>query len=829
MRVWSRMAVVGMALVAGRSAGEAAPGAPAGGLRLCVVEQVGGAPVAGVTVAWQGGAQELGPEGCGSVVLPGAGARVQVSAPEHLAVELEAPARGLLQVSLVREKRFEDSVEVSAASPAPEQPALVPLRPVEVVTAAGAGENVFRVLQTLPGVTAPEEFSGRLSVRGGEPDQNLTVLDGVEIYNPYRLFGLVSAFNPDTIERFELTAGAFSARYGDRLSSLLVVENRDGDASRAAGGSAALSLTDTNVVLEGRLPGQKPGSWLVTGRRTYYDLVASAFTEDDLPGFSDAQARLTWDPAPGHTLSLFALAGRESTDAVFEGDRPGEQGDFVTSARNELVSLAWRAPLGQRGTARTLLSAYRNTEQLDVVAALRDETRRSNAPGEDDGFSQAAVDFTRELEVTDLALRQELFWSLGRGTTFDAGAELHGLQTRVRWLITGDRNNSAANGSSVRGGSGLPDDLDSSRDDARAGAWLQLRRQMGRLGLEPGLRLDWSGVNGRTVLSPRLVASLALRDDTRLRLAGGLYTQSPGYEKLIQSDYFVDLTSPGRLDLAPARSWQALLGLERDLPGGLFARTEAYYKSFADLTVGRLETEAERLARLATYDFPAELRDELPAEARVTSSPVSEGRGQAYGLDVYLARPPASGRRLSGWVSYTLGQAERELYGRTLPFDYDRRHALSVVGVWQLSRQLELAATARYGSGFPYTPVARVRVSDVADAQDGDRDGNVEERVPELDPSGLLVYVADRGGADNLNTARLPMTMRLDLRLTFRPRGPAGRWSIYLDVINATNRDNAGAYETKLAYDPASDRPRVVEEPAGGLPFLPSLGVRFRF
>lgn len=829
MRVWSRMAVVGMALVAGRSAGEAAPGAPAGGLRLCVVEQVGGAPVAGVTVAWQGGAQELGPEGCGSVVLPGAGARVQVSAPEHLAVELEAPARGLLQVSLVREKRFEDSVEVSAASPAPEQPALVPLRPVEVVTAAGAGENVFRVLQTLPGVTAPEEFSGRLSVRGGEPDQNLTVLDGVEIYNPYRLFGLVSAFNPDTIERFELTAGAFSARYGDRLSSLLVVENRDGDASRAAGGSAALSLTDTNVVLEGRLPGQKPGSWLVTGRRTYYDLVASAFTEDDLPGFSDAQARLTWDPAPGHTLSLFALAGRESTDAVFEGDRPGEQGDFVTSARNELVSLAWRAPLGQRGTARTLLSAYRNTEQLDVVAALRDETRRSNAPGEDDGFSQAAVDFTRELEVTDLALRQELFWSLGRGTTLDAGAELHGLQTRVRWLITGDRNNSAANGSSVRGGSGLPDDLDSSRDDARAGAWLQLRRQMGRLGLEPGLRLDWSGVNGRTVLSPRLVASLALRDDTRLRLAGGLYTQSPGYEKLIQSDYFVDLTSPGRLDLAPARSWQALLGLERDLPGGLFARAEAYYKSFADLTVGRLETEAERLARLATYDFPAELRDELPAEARVTSSPVSEGRGQAYGLDVYLARPPASGRRLSGWVSYTLGQAERELYGRTLPFDYDRRHALSVVGVWQLSRQLELAATARYGSGFPYTPVARVRVSDVADAQDGDRDGNVEERVPELDPSGLLVYVADRGGADNLNTARLPMTMRLDLRLTFRPRGPAGRWSIYLDVINATNRDNAGTYDTKLAYDPASDRPRVVEEPAGGLPFLPSLGVRFRF
>ncbi len=102
------------------------------------------------------------------------------------------------------------------------------MAPVEVLRTPGALDNVFRTLQTLPGVAATEEFGSRLAVRGGSPDQNLTVMDGVEVHDPYRLFGLTSAFNPETIQRFDLATGGFSAKYGDRLSSLLSVENRDG-------------------------------------------------------------------------------------------------------------------------------------------------------------------------------------------------------------------------------------------------------------------------------------------------------------------------------------------------------------------------------------------------------------------------------------------------------------------------------------------------------------------------------------------------------------------------------------------------------------------------
>ena len=138
----------------------------------------------------------------------------------------------------------------------------------------GALDNVFRTLQTLPGVAAPQEALGFITVRGGSPDQNLTLLDGVEIHDPYRLYGLTSAFNPDTIQRFDLATGGFSAKYGDRLSSLLSVESRDGASARWLRGQASMSVTDANFVSEGAVPRVTGGSWLMSARRTYYDLVA---------------------------------------------------------------------------------------------------------------------------------------------------------------------------------------------------------------------------------------------------------------------------------------------------------------------------------------------------------------------------------------------------------------------------------------------------------------------------------------------------------------------------------------------------------------------------
>ena len=131
--------------------------------------------------------------------------------------------------------------------------------------------------------------------------------------------------------------------------------------------------------------------------------------------------------------------------------------------------------------------------------------------------------------------------------------------------------------------------------------------------------------------------------------------------------------------------------------------------------------------------------------------------------------------------------------------------------------------TARAFSGFPRTPVLGLRV-----AADETEEGRL---VPALDAEGRYVYETDSGGVGNLNTARLPFFFRLDLRLSWTPGGAAGRWQLYLDVINATNRDNVGQLDPRLAYDPASalDQPRLYLAPTAAIPLLPSLGVRFRF
>jgi hypothetical protein len=145
----------------------------------------------------------------------------------------------------------------AAPAPAAQVPALsgrvldaVSMQPIADAVVQ-AGENIFRVLQTLPGVNATADFDSRLSVRGGGPDQNLTLMDGVEIHDPYRLFGLASAFNPETVQNFELTAGGFSPKHGDRLSSILVIENRSGIARGClTGGTLSLLIASLGTPYE---------------------------------------------------------------------------------------------------------------------------------------------------------------------------------------------------------------------------------------------------------------------------------------------------------------------------------------------------------------------------------------------------------------------------------------------------------------------------------------------------------------------------------------------------------------------------------------------------
>jgi len=208
----------------------------------------------------------------------------------------------------------------------------------------------------------------------------------------------------------------------------------------------------------------------------------------------------------------------------------------------------------------------------------------------------------------------------------------------------------------------------------------------------------------------------------------------------------------------------------------------------------------------------------------------NDGRGRAYGFGVFVSRTGApAGTRVTGWASYTWGKTIRDAYGRRYDFDYDRRHAFTMVATYCFTPRWELASTTRVASGFPRTAPLGVRVAAVDDTLDSDGDGVTDELLPGQDAAGRLVYAVDFGSAGNLNQARLPEFARVDVRATWRPRGAAGRWEFHAEIINPLNRKNAGAFEPRLAFDPASDRPRIVEERDQSIPRLPTIGVRSRF
>ena len=782
-----------------------------------VIDGATALPIPDVRIESEQEAVTTGPDGRFSVVLREGETTLRFRADGYQ--ETILPVEGAdLEVRLFP-NTFAETVEVVAARIPQQRPSSNPIPSEEIFQVAGSIDNVFRTLDTLPGVASTDDIGSRLAVRGGTPDQNLTVMDGVEIHNPYRLFGITSAFNPETVENFHLAAGGFGVAYGDRLSSLLIVDNRPG--RRDFQGATALSITDGNVVLEGTTPIWDNGTWLFSARRTYYDLLLNAPDGQNFPSFADLQLQTGWQFGPGHRLTLMGLHSVEDADIDIDAGRSGETLAFGSDVSNDLASARFNAVLGSRGTSTTIVSWYRNTELFGVDGTIRVDAKRSNAPDDDVAFGLATIAFDRSISVRDISARQEFTVQASPEHLVSAGLELHRLDTGVGFTITGDRNEDEANGSSIFGGSGLPDQLESSLEGTRGGVWIQdTYAPSPRVSVEPGLRADWSTVNGGVTLSPRVAASYALGGGARVRAAVGLYTQSPGYEKLIQSDYFIDLSAARELKLLHERATHLVVGVEQDLGADLTARVEGYYKRFDDLLIGRLETEAERRDRISQYDFPQNLEDSIPTAPLITSNPTNAGGGYAYGFDFYLnhANPAAP---LTGWLSYAWGRANRESYGRTYAFEYDRRHAFNAVGRYRLTGRWDLAGTARVASGFPHTAPVGLRVSSVEDQRG--------KRVPGTDLDGNLIYTVDYGSVENLNSGRLPYYARVDLRATYQPGGATGRWSFYIEVINLLGRDNPVELEPQLEHDPGSNMPRLVEIPSQGFPRIPTVGFRLRF
>lgn len=761
--------------------------------------------------------------------------------------EVDSRAAGAELLLTLRERyRYEETVEVLAEPVPSGGPASFPVTPLEVKKTAGAFENVFRTLSLLPGVTPVNEIQSRVSVRGGGPDQNLTIVDGVEVYNPFRLEALVSAFNPETVQSFELTTGIMSPRHGDRLSSALEVRTRPGSSSGVEG-TAALSLTDTNVVLEGPLPRTRTGSWLLSGRRTYYEWIAAPIAKTNLPGFQDVQFRIDWPWSARAVLSVWGLHSRESAqlrdDLVPYAGAFADRPEWIEyGGRNDVFGATFRAPLAGRLSSTTTLSLYRNPQDGAQGEAILPDRPESVAR------------YERHVRIEDMALRQAVLFQASPRSRWETGFEVHRLDTR--WAMKG--RGELATLLNFRGPSLAPtpwgsrghelDEVvfaDTRRRATRWGTWLQgTLEPSSRLILQPGLRIERSSVNHETVVLPRLAATWQLGLSTRLGAALGWHAQSPGFEKVVLADSFLDFGGSEPLALRSERSRNAALSLEHDFASGLAARVELYRNSFDRLIVGRLETEDERLRRLTGYEIPQNFPGGPPLDPLITAVPVNGGRGTARGLEVSLFRRGATSSKLTGALSYSYGVARREAYGYVHPFDYDRRHGLTATADLQVSRRFGLSAAWRAASGLPYTPFRPV-VSFGLEQRLDQPPRRTPERgwfgsVPPPDPSGpdgwSYLYEVGHGRLSDLNAARHPFYSRVDFRARFNPSWGGGRWEFYLDVFNllasrAPYRSNGPFFVPDLYRDPATGEFRVAETRLEGQlrPIIPSLGVRVRF
>jgi hypothetical protein len=507
-----------------------------------------------------------------------------------------------------------------------------------------AETDVLRAVQLLPGVVARNDYSVTLNVRGGDADQNLVLLDGQVVFNPFHLGGLVSTFPDDAIEGLDFLSGGFPARYGGRLSSVLDVAERSGRTD-GVHGSAAVSLLATKLHLEGPIPGTR-GSWLLAGRRTYADRLVETFTSSSFPyHFRDLLGRVAL-PSLGGTFSLSGFASGDYFNFELTEANSGQPAEtFRFDWGNRVLGATWRRPIGERGLVVQRVGGSSFFADIDVGPGL----------------------FRFENRVRRLALSGELSW---RGGAHEPAVGYVFERHDIRYTVaSGDLDLQLAR-LDYR-----PVALEVFAEDQwRPRAWLLVR---------PGLRLTRVPVAGATLVAPRLAVKAFLDDRTAVSASGGRFHQHVHslrdeeipislFEFWIGSDAVVPVS----------RADHAVLGLERWFSRGLSLTLEGYWKGMRNLVDGN-----ER-------EDPGVSGDEF-----VTA------RGQAWGFDVFAHRTVG---RLTGWIAYTYGRVSRRLdaTGERYTPAQDRRHTLNAVASFRGALGADWTVRFGYGSPLPFTGIA---------------------------------------------------------------------------------------------------------------------------
>ena len=646
----------------------------------------------------------------------------------------------------------------------------------QIETRPHLGEDIYRAVDRLPGVSK-HDITARFQVRGAPSNQVLNLLDGLELYDAFHLKdaeGVFSIIDVESVADVNLVTGGFSAEYGDRLAGVLSMRTPTPDPERSTT-TLGLSLQNLTFKSEGGFANGR-GTWLASARRGWLDIILSITDATSRethvsPTYYDVFGKVQYQLGTGHLLSAHVLHAGDRVSSVEDDDTELES-DWGSS----YAWLNWQAEFSSAISALTSAS----------VGRLRRE-RLGREFGGERTYQNLRVDDRGTFDF--VGLKQD--WTL-----------LASDRLMVRWGFD-VRHGSAAYDYSRWRLDFVPNTVDplgpaftpvvdslavvANPSGTQAAFYVSNRLRLGeRLTTEVGVRYDRQSHTGDNTVSPRIGAALQLGPRTVLRGAWGLYHQSFDLQDLNVMD--------GDDNFYPAqRATHHVLGLEHRFPGGASVRVEAY----------------QRLVRNPWPEYrslEAEI-EEVPEEGPRDRVRVDPTRHASRGIEVFVRREGVG--RFAWSASYALAEAVDEIGGAWLPRPFDQRHTLSVEFAYRPSARWSLSWAWQYHSPWPATALAPT----VGTTADG---------------TSFINWTFGPLYAD-----RLPAYHRLDARVVRHFPAGRGRLSVFLDVYNVYDRENALAFDyrnVELVNNPGRAPAVVLNRGVHPLvPVLPTLGARWEF
>lgn len=636
-----------------------AAAAPVGAVRIVrgvVTQARSPTPIAGASVLTEhGDIATTDLDGYFTISVPASERELTVAATGYTTTTVRLPVTlaGVLRIELA-EASGAEVIEVTGTAPEQTRPLSYQLTADEIRYLPGAGNDILRAVQALPGVARIPYSFGGLVLRGSSPRDSAVVLDGIEVPLAFHFGGITSFYPGGMLDALELTSGGFDASQGRAQGGLIRVTTREPRTDRVRMGGS-IGLLDSSVQVEGPLP---RGGGIIAGlRRSYFDTIVAPFVEDDtpLPSYWDFQIRTSWgDPRKRGRITpmFFGSIDRVSSDEI-----------SVTSSFLRLAVPYHR----QWGPTTLHLVPWLGWNQLEFADKLEDRTfSRPTFPG------GVRAELTRDAR-----------WGHLRG-----GAELNGgylAQTQINLRDDGDLPQMIRGATSIAW-------MD-------AALWTELRYKLDgeRFALKPGLRAELYGLSGELVVDPRLNLHQQLSETLTMRQSIGRYHQPP---------------TPGDIDpesgnpaLDSSYVDQISLGLDTRLPHDVLASVTGFYNHGEDVGVrirnprpGGDELEPNLGGLGPTF--------ELLLEKQLGFAIYREnvGRSRSLGAELLVKRNVGSWFTL---LAYTLSIAERVDDPRTgdgwRPFELDQRHNLQLA-VSKMFTKWRFGARLQIVSGNPYSP-----------------------------------------------------------------------------------------------------------------------------